>query len=337
MPIGTDVEGKLAAALRRLGFDKVFDTTFSADLTIMEEAHEFLDRVQNGGVLPLITSCSPGWIKYCEHYFPEMTENLSSCKSPQQMFGAIAKSYYAEKMGIPKEKMVVVSVMPCTAKKFEIGRADENGAGVPDVDIAITTRELGRMIERASIRFTDLPDEEFDMPLGLGTGAAVIFGATGGVMEAALRTAVEKLTGEELAKLDFTDVRGIEGIKEAVYNVAGMDVKVAVVSGLKNAKELLKKVKSGEAEYHFIEIMGCPGGCVNGGGQPQQPGYVRNTVDIRAKRAEVLYNLDKKNKIRKSHENPAIIELYDTYLGEPGSHKAHELLHTTYVKRTVNK
>ena len=337
MPIGTDVEGKLAAALRRLGFDKVFDTTFSADLTIMEEANEFLDRVQNGGVLPLITSCSPGWIKYCEHYFPEMTENLSSCKSPQQMFGAIAKSYYAEKMGIPKEKMVVVSVMPCTAKKFEIGREDENGAGVPDVDIAITTRELGRMIERASIRFADLPDEEFDMPLGLGTGAAVIFGATGGVMEAALRTAVEKLTGEELAKLEFTDVRGIEGIKEATYNVAGMDVKVAVASGLKNAKELLNRVKSGKAEYHFIEIMGCPGGCVNGGGQPQQPGYVRNTVDIRAKRAEVLYNLDKNNKIRKSHENPAIIELYDTYLGEPGSHKAHELLHTTYVKRTVNK
>ena len=336
-PIGTNVQGKMAAALRRIGFDKVFDTNFSADLTIMEEAHEFLDRVQNGGVLPLITSCSPGWIKYCEHYFPEMTENLSSCKSPQQMFGAIAKSYYAEKMGIPKEKMVVVSVMPCTAKKFEIGRDDENGAGVPDVDIAITTRELGRMIERASIRFADLPDEEFDMPLGLGTGAAVIFGATGGVMEAALRTAVEKLTGEELAKLEFTDVRGIEGIKEATYNVAGMDVKVAVASGLKNAKELLNKVKSGEAEYHFIEIMGCPGGCVNGGGQPQQPGYVRNTVDIRAKRAEVLYNLDKNNKIRKSHENPAIIELYDTYLGEPGSHKAHELLHTTYVKRTVNK
>ena len=337
MPIGTDVQGKLAAALRRLGFDKVFDTTFSADLTIMEEANEFLDRVQNGGVLPMITSCSPGWIKYCEHYFPEMTENLSSCKSPQQMFGAIAKSYYAEKMGIPKEKMVVVSVMPCTAKKFEIGRDDENGAGVPDVDIAITTRELARMIQRASIRFMDLPDEEFDMPLGLGTGAAVIFGATGGVMEAALRTAVEKLTGEELAKLDFTDVRGMEGIKEATYNVAGMDVKVAVASGLKNAKELLNKVKSGEAEYHFIEIMGCPGGCVNGGGQPQQPGYVHNTVDIRAKRAEVLYNLDKNNKIRKSHENPAIIELYETYLGEPGSHKAHELLHTTYVKRTVNK
>lgn len=337
LPIGTDVEGKMAAALRRLGFDKVFDTNFSADLTIMEEAHEFIDRVQNGGVLPLITSCSPGWVKYCEHYFPDMTENLSSCKSPQQMFGAIAKSYYAEKLGIDKEKMVVVSVMPCTAKKFEIGRPDEDGAGVPDVDIAITTRELARMIERAGIRFLDLPDEEFDLPLGLGTGAAVIFGATGGVMEAALRTAVETLTGEELQALDFTDVRGIEGIKEASYEVAGMNVKVAVASGLGNARELLNKVKNGEAEYHFIEIMGCPGGCVNGGGQPQQPGSVRNFTDIRGKRAAVLYNIDKNNPIRKSHENPAIKELYAEYLGEPGSHRAHELLHTTYVKRKIHE
>ncbi len=337
LPTGTDVEGKMAAALRRLGFDKVFDTNFSADLTIMEEAHEFIDRVQNGGVLPLITSCSPGWVKYCEHYFPDMTENLSSCKSPQQMFGAIAKSYYAEKMGIDKEKMVVVSVMPCTAKKFEIGRPDEDGAGVPDVDIAITTRELARMIERAGIRFLDLPDEEFDLPLGLGTGAAVIFGATGGVMEAALRTAVETLTGEELQALDFTDVRGIAGIKEASYEVAGMTVKVAVASGLGNARELLNRVKNGEAEYHFIEIMGCPGGCVNGGGQPQQPGSVRNFTDIRGKRAAVLYNIDKNNPIRKSHENPAIKELYAEYLGEPGSHKAHELLHTTYIKRKVHE
>ena len=335
-PIGVDVEGRMAEALRRLGFDKVFDTKFGADLTIMEESNELIERLNNDGELPLITSCCPGWIKYAEHFYPDMLENISSCKSPHQMQGAIVKTYLANQEHIAKENIVMVSVMPCTAKKFEIGRDDENGAGVPDVDIAITTRELARMIERASIRFMDLPDE-FDMPLGLGTGAAVIFGATGGVMEAALRTAVEKLTGEELAKLDFTDVRGMEGIKEATYNVAGMDVKVAVASGLKNAKELLNKVKSGEAEYHFIEIMGCPGGCVNGGGQPQQPGYVRNTVDIRAKRAEVLYNLDKNNKIRKSHENPAIIELYETYLGEPGSHKAHELLHTTYVKRTVNK
>ena len=337
LPIGTNVEGKMAAALRRLGFDKVFDTDFSADLTIMEEAHEFIDRVQNGGVLPLITSCSPGWVKYCEHYFPDMTENLSSCKSPQQMFGAIVKSYYAEKMGIDPKDIVSVSVMPCTAKKFEIGRDNEDANGVPDVDISITTRELARMIKKARIRFLELPDEKFDEPLGLGSGAGVIFGATGGVMEAALRTAVETLTGEELPKLDFTAVRGTKGIKEASYNVAGMEVKVAVASGLGNARELLNKVKSGEANYHFIEIMGCPGGSVNGGGQPQQPGYVRNTTDIRALRAKVLYDSDAANPIRKSHENPAVKELYDTYLGKPGSSRAHHLLHTTYGKRSINQ
>ena len=337
LPIGTNVEGKMAAALRRLGFDRVFDTDFSADLTIMEEAHEFLQRVKNGGVLPMITSCSPGWVKYCEHYFPDMTEHLSTCKSPQQMFGAIAKSYYAEKMGIDPRDIVSVSVMPCTAKKFEIGRDDEDAAGVPDVDISITTRELARMIKKARIRFLDLPDEGFDEPLGLGSGAGVIFGATGGVMEAALRTAVETLTGEELPKLDFTEVRGTAGIKEAVYHAAGMDIKVAVASGLGNARELLERVKSGEADYHFIEIMGCPGGCVNGGGQPQQPGYIRNTVDIRSLRARVLYDSDKSNTIRKSHENPAIRELYETFLGEPGSERAHHLLHTSYVKRSVNR
>lgn len=337
LPIGTNVEGKMAAALRRLGFDKVFDTDFSADLTIMEEAHEFLDRVQNGGVLPMITSCSPGWIKYCEHYFPDMTENLSSCKSPQQMFGAILKSYYAAKADIPAKDIVSVSIMPCTAKKFEIGREDEAANGVPDVDYTMTTRELARMIKKAGIRFLDLPDEAFDEPLGCSTGAGVIFGATGGVMEAALRTAVETLTGEELPSVDFTEVRGTKGIKEATYHVAGMDVKVAVASGLGNARELLNKVKSGEANYHFIEIMGCPGGCVNGGGQPQQPGPVRNTTDIRALRANVLYDSDKANPIRKSHENPAIKELYDSYLGKPGSPLAHHLLHTTYVKREVNK
>ncbi len=335
-PIGTDVQGKMAAALRRIGFDKVFDTNFSADLTIMEEAHEFIERVQNGGVLPMITSCSPGWVKYCEHYFPEMTRNLSSCKSPQQMFGAIAKSYYAEKMGIDPKDIVSVSVMPCTAKKFEIGRPDEDASGYPDVDYSMTTRELARMIKKLGIRFCDLPDEEFDAPLGIGTGAAVIFGATGGVMEAALRTAVETLTGEELPSVDFTQVRGTEGIKEATYEVAGMEVKVAVASGLANAKKLLEMVKNGEAQYHFIEIMGCPGGCVNGGGQPQQPGFVRNTTDIRALRASVLYQLDENNPIRKSHENPAIKELYATYLGKPGSEKAHHLLHTTYVKRSIN-
>ena len=336
LPIGTNVEGKMAAALRRIGFDKVFDTDFAADLTIMEEATEFLHRVQNGGVLPLITSCSPGWIKYCEHYFPDMTENLSSCKSPQQMFGAIAKTYYAQKAGIDPKDIVSVSVMPCTAKKFEIGREDQDAAGVPDVDIAITTRELARLIKRLGIRFLDLPEEKFDDPLGEATGAAVIFGATGGVMEAALRTAVETLTGEELASLDFVDVRGTKGIKEATYTVAGMDIHVAVASGLGNARELLNKVKSGEANYHFIEIMGCPGGCVNGGGQPQQPASVRNFQDIRALRAKALYDADAANPIRKSHENPAIKKLYEEYLGEPGGHKAHELLHTTYVKRTIN-
>ena len=332
--IGTNVEGKMVAALRRLGFDKVFDTDFAADLTIMEEANEFLDRVKNGGKLPLITSCSPGWVKYCEHYFPEMTENLSSCKSPQQMFGAVAKTYYAEKMGIDPKNIVMVSIMPCTAKKFEIGRDDQNAAGVPDVDYSLTTRELGRMIERAGINFLGLADEKFDDPLGLSTGAAVIFGATGGVMEAALRTAVYTLTGEN--PIDFPEVRGTEGIKEATYNVAGMDVKVAVASGLANAKELLEKVQNGEADYHFIEIMGCPGGCVNGGGQPQVAMGIRNFVDIRAERAKVLYNIDAEMPVRQSHENPAIKALYDEFLEKPGSHKAHELLHTTYVKRSIN-
>ncbi len=334
LPIGTNVEGKMVAALRKLGFDKVFDTDFAADLTIMEEAHEFIDRVQNGGVLPLITSCSPGWVKYCEHYFPDMTENLSTCKSPQQMFGAAAKTYYAEKMGIDPKNIVMVSIMPCTAKKFETGRDDESAAGVPDVDYALTTRELGRMIERAGINFHALPDEKFDEPLGISTGAGVIFGATGGVMEAALRTAVHTLTGEDV--VDLPELRGTEGIKEAVYRVGDMDIKVAVASGLKNAKELLEKVQKGEADYQFIEIMGCSGGCVNGGGQPQQPASVRNFVDLRAERAKVLYDIDKSMPVRKSHENPAIKAIYDEYFGEPGSHKAHEVLHTKYVKRTIN-
>ena len=332
-PIGTNVEGQMVAALRRIGFAKVFDTDFAADLTIMEEAHEFLDRVQNGGVLPLITSCSPGWIKYCEHYFPDMTENLSSCKSPQQMFGAIAKSYYAEKAGIDPKDIVSVSVMPCTAKKFEIGRDDQAANGVPDVDFAMTTRELARLIRKCGIKFSQLPNEEFDTPLGLSTGAATIFGATGGVMEAALRTAVETLTGEELKSLDFTAVRGTDGIKEATYNVAGMDVNVAVASGLGNAKELLNKVKSGEKSYHFIEIMGCPGGCVNGGGQPTQPASVRNFTDLKALRAAALYGEDDAKAIRKSHENPLLKKVYAEYLGEPGGHKAHHILHTSYVAR----
>lgn len=335
MPIGTNVEGKMVSALRLLGFDKVFDTDFAADLTIMEEANEFIGRVKNGGKLPLITSCSPGWIKYCEHYFPDMTENLSSCKSPQQMFGATAKTYYAEKMGIDPKNIVMVSIMPCTAKKFEIGRDDQNAAGVPDVDFALTTRELGRMIKRAGINFTALQDGKFDEPLGISTGAAVIFGATGGVMEAALRTAVHTLTGADV--VDFPEVRGTEGIKEATYKVGDLDVKVAVASGLSNARELLTKVQNGEADYHFIEIMGCPGGCVNGGGQPQQPATVRNFTDLRAERAKALYAQDVAMPIRKSHENPAIKAVYEEFFGEPGSHKAHEILHTTYVKRTINK
>lgn len=336
-PIGTDVEGKMAAALRRMGFDKVFDTDFSADLTIMEEAHEFLNRVQNGGVLPLITSCSPGWVKYCEHYFPDLLDHLSSCKSPQQMFGAVTKTYFAEKMGLDPEKIVCVSVMPCTAKKFEIGRPDQSAAGVPDVDIAITTRELARLIKRCGINFVNLPEETFDDPLGESTGAGVIFGATGGVMEAALRTAVETLTGETLGRLDFEEVRGTEGIKEASYLVNGLEVKVAVASGLANAREILEKIRRGEADYHFIEIMACPGGCVNGGGQPQVPAEVRNFQDIRALRAKVLYQNDAQKALRKSHENPSIQKLYAEYLGEPGSHKAHKILHTSYIKRVVNE
>lgn len=333
MEIGTNVEGKMVTALKRLGFDKVFDTDFSADLTIMEEAHELIERVQNGGALPMITSCSPGWIKFCEYNFPDMIPHLSTCKSPQQMFGAMVKTYYAEKNNIDPKDIVSVSVMPCTAKKFEVGREDQNAAGLPDVDISITTRELARMIKRAGIVFSKLEDSAFDHPLGIGSGAGLIFGATGGVMEAALRTAVETLTGEELGKLEFTDVRGTAGIKEASYQVGGLDVKVAVCSGLANAKELLKKVQSGEADYTFIEIMACPGGCVNGGGQPFQPASIRNFEDLRAMRAQALYDTDASMALRKSHDNPMIQELYQTYLEHPGSHKAHELLHTSYVAR----
>ncbi len=337
MHIGTNVEGKMVAALRRLGFDRVFDTDFAADLTIIEEANELIDRISNGGVLPMITSCSPGWIKYCEHYFPDQLDHLSSCKSPQQMFGAVMKTYYAEKMGIDPKNMVVVGVMPCTAKKFETKRGGEAASGYPDVDIAITTRELARMIDSAGIYFRHLPDEEFDRPFGESTGAATIFGATGGVMEAALRTAVERLTGKELESVDFTEVRGMNGIKEAEYDVDGKKIKVAVASGTKNAKVLMDKVRSGESEYLFIEIMGCPGGCINGGGQPIQHAVVRNFVDLKARRAEALYKADADNPKRKSHENESIKLLYKEFLGEPGSHKAHEVLHTFYCARPMFK
>ena len=337
MHLGTNVQGKMVAALRRLGFDKVFDADFAADLTIMEEAHEFLDRVQNGGVLPMITSCSPGWIKYCEHYYPDQLDHLSTCKSPQQMFGAVIKTWYAKKMGIDPANIVVVGIMPCTAKKFETKRDDQSASGYPDVDIALTTRELARMIDSAGIYFRHLPDEEFDNPLGEGTGAAVIFGATGGVMEAALRTAVETLTGEELKDLDFTEVRGTDGIKEATYTVAGKDIKVCVASGLANAHTVMERVKDGTADYQFIEIMGCPGGCVNGGGQPIQHAVVRNFVDLKGIRGAALYEADKNLPVRKSHESEAIKRVYEEFFGEPGSHVAHEVLHTSYVRRPKYK
>lgn len=333
LPIGTDVEGKMVAALRRLGFDKVFDTDFSADLTIMEESNELIERITNGGALPMITSCSPGWVKYCEHYYPDQLDHLSTCKSPQQMFGATLKTWYAQKMDIDPAKIVSVSVMPCTAKKFEVGRDDQSASGYADVDISITTRELARMIKSAGISFNALPDETYDSPLGEGSGAAVIFGTTGGVMEAALRTAVEKITGQTLESVDFTEVRGMDGVKEATYTVGDLSVKVAVASGTKNAKTLMEQIKNGTSEYQFIEIMGCPGGCINGGGQPIVSAAVRNFEDFRSKRASVLYNIDKNNENRKSHENSAVKRVYDEFFGEPGSHKAHEVLHTTYVKR----
>ena len=303
----------------------------------LDLANELLDRVKNGGVLPMITSCSPGWIKYCEHYYPDQLAHLSSCKSPQQMQGAIIKTYIAEKNGIDPKDIVSVSVMPCTAKKFEIGRDDQNASGYADVDYVLTTRELGRMIKTAGIRFTELPDENPDAPLGQGTGAAVIFGATGGVMEAALRTAAEVITGKELENVEFTDVRGMEGVKEASYDLAGLTVKVAVASGTKNAKILMDKVRAGTADYTFIEIMCCPGGCINGGGQPTQPASVRNFTDLKALRAAALYENDKNRPLRKSHESEDIKQVYAEFLGEPNSHKAHKLLHTTYVARPMFK
>lgn len=337
MHIGTNVQGKMVAALRRLGFDKVFDTNIGADLTIVEEAHEFVDRVKNNGVLPMITSCSPGWVKYCEHYYPDQLSHLSSCKSPQQMFGAISKTWYADKIGVDPKDIFVVGVMPCTAKKFETKRDDQSASGYPDVDIAITTRELARMIETAGIFFPKLPDEEFDNPLGESTGAAVIFGATGGVMEAALRTAADMITGEDLPALDFKEVRGIEGIKEATYNIGGMDVNVCAASGLANANAVMEKVKDGTSKYHFIEIMACPGGCVNGGGQPIQHAVVRNFIDLRTRRAGALYEADKDLPTRKSHESEVVKRLYEECLGSYGSDKAHDYLHTTYVARPKYK
>ena len=335
MPIGTSVTGKMAAALRRLGFAKVFDTDFGADLTIMEEANELIDRVTNGGVLPMITSCSPGWIKFCEHYYPEFLPNLSSCKSPHEMTGAMIKTYYAERENLNPRDIVVVSVMPCTAKKFEANRPELGHDGMADVDYVLTTRELARMIKEAGIDFANLPDEDFDSLMGESTGAAVIFGATGGVMEAALRTAYEAITGKTLEDVNFTAVRGMEGIKEASVKIGDLDVNVAVASSTGKASELLDMVKKGEKNYTFIEIMGCPGGCVNGGGQPIVSSQIRNWTDIRPLRAKALYDEDASKKLRKSHENPEIKQIYEEYLGKPNGHKSHELLHTTYEKREL--
>ena len=330
---GTDTEGKMVAAMKALGFDGVYDMNLTADLTIMEEATEFLGRFKEGKNLPLITSCSPGWIKYCEHYFPEFTDNLSSCKSPQQMFGAMYKTYYAQKVGLDPKDIFFVSAIPCTAKKFEVQRDHQNAAGVPDVDVAITTRELARMIKQAGINFRELEDEKFDNPFDIGSGAGVIFGATGGVMEAALRTAAEVIEGKKLEKLEFNDVRGTQGYKKATYKLGDYEINVAVVSGTANAKKLLNAVKAGEEKVDFIEVMACPGGCVNGGGQPTQPAVVRNNVDLKALRASVLYKADSVMDLRKSHDNSAVNKLYAEFFGKPGSHKAHEILHTKYVKR----
>ena len=333
MPMGTLVTGKMAAALRRLGFDRVFDTDWAADLTIMEEANELVDRLRNGGVLPMITSCSPGWIKFCEHYYSDFIPNLSTCKSPHEMEGAMIKSYYAERAGIDPKNIAVVSVMPCTAKKFEAKRPELSNAGLQDVDVVITTRELARMIKEAGIDFVNLPDEDFDPLMGESTGAGVIFGATGGVMEAALRTAYELVTGKELEQVDFNTVRGVEGVKEASIQVGDITVNVAVAHGTANAAKLLDSIRRGEKQYHFIEIMGCPGGCVTGGGQPIVSAPKRMECDPREIRAAALYREDAGKPLRKSHQNPEIQALYDEFLGRPNSHKAHQLLHTTYMAR----
>lgn len=334
LPIGTRCTGKMVTAIRRLGADKVFDVDFAADLTIMEEGTELLNRMKNGGVLPMITSCSPGWIKYCETFYPDFIPNLSTCKSPNQMQGAVTKTYFARQNDLDPRDIYVVSVMPCTAKKFEIARPEFGRDGYRDVDANLTTRELARMIRQAGLDFAHLPEEEFDDMLGESTGAGVIFGVTGGVMEAALRTVVDVLTGEDMPRLEYADVRGLEGIKEATVSVNGTDIKVAIVHGTANAAKLLNAIRAGEKTYHFIEVMGCPGGCVTGGGQPIVDARTRYYVDPRAARAAATYSEDESMAIRKSHKNPAVQKLYAEFLGEPNSHIAHELLHTTYVDRS---
>ena len=333
LPMGEAVTGKMVAALRRLGFEKVFDTDYAADLTILEEGTELVQRIKNNGVLPMITSCSPGWVKYCETYNADFIPNLSSCKSPHEMLGAVIKTYYAEKVGIAPEDIKVVSVMPCTAKKFEATRPELSEEGQQDVDEVITTRELAAMIRMAGIDFANLPDEEFDSVLGESTGAGVIFGATGGVMEAALRFAYEVLTGETLENVEFNAVRGLQGVKEAQLELGGLKLSIAVAHGTANAQKVLDSVRSGEKHYDFIEVMCCPGGCVTGGGQPIVKASVRDTVNVSALRAQALYNEDAGKARRKSQDNEEVKTLYKEYLGEIGGHKAHEILHTTYTPR----
>ena len=333
MPIGTNVTGKMVTALKRLGFNKVFDTNTGADFTIMEEANEFIERLKENDSLPMITSCSPGWVKYIEMNYPELLPHLSTCKSPHQMFGALTKTYFAQKEGINPEKIYVVSVMPCIAKKFERQRDELKNNGLYDVDNVITTRELSRMIKQANIEFEKLEDSEFDEPMGEATGAAAIFGTTGGVMEAALRTAQDTLTGKDLPKIDFEQVRGGEGIKRATVKIGKKDLKVVAASGLANAKEIMEEIKSGKADYQFVEIMACPGGCIMGGGQPIKTSKIRRETNVRKLRSDALYSIDEKSKIRKSHENPVVKKIYAEYLEEPGSYRAHKLLHTHYVER----
>ena len=333
LPIGTAVTGKMVSAIKGLGVDYVFDTDTGADLTIMEEGTELLERIQNGGKLPMITSCSPGWIKFCEHNFPDFLDNLSSCKSPHQMFGAVLKTYWAEKQGIDPKNIVNVSVMPCVAKKFECGREEMEVNGNRDVDVVISTRELARMIKQSGIQFNELPEIKFDTPFEEASGAGVIFGVTGGVMEAALRTVADVLTGEELENIDYHQVRGIDGIKEATVKIGDKEVRAAIVHGLGNARKLLNSIREGKADYDFIEVMACPGGCVTGGGQPIVPARVHMVTNVKAERAKAIYSEDEKSAIRKSHKNPDITKLYDEFLEKPGSHKAHELLHTHYTAR----
>lgn len=335
MPVGTNVTGKMVSALKSLGFDRVFDTNTGADLTIMEEANEFIERFEKQEGLPMITSCSPGWVRFAEKNYPDLLGHLSSCKSPHQMFGAMVKSYYAKKYNVDPSKICMVSVMPCIAKKYECQREEMEVEGIRDVDYVITTRELARMIKQANIEFTELQEDKFDEPMGEATGAGAIFGTTGGVMEAALRTAADVLENKDLPKFEYEAVRGGKGRKEAVIEIAGKKVKAVVVSGLSNAKKIMNEIKEGKADYQFVEIMACPGGCIMGGGQPIKNSKTRSEVDVRKLRADALYSIDEKSVIRKSHENPVIKQMYEEFLQKPGSEISHKYLHTHYSKKNL--